>query len=62
MLDLYPDAHKYLHLSIFPSITTFLDKTGNTTPFKYVRPLEDKPGCVLALSIDFPSFTYLCNA
>jgi serine/threonine protein kinase len=45
-LDLHPDAHEYLHPSVFPSITTFLDKTGNTTPFKYVRPLEDEPGCV----------------
>jgi len=45
-LDLHPDAHEYLHPSVFPSITMFLDKTGNTTPFKYVRPLEDEPRCV----------------
>ena len=46
-LDLHPNAHKYVHPSAFPSITTFLDKTGNTTPFKYVRPLENDPGCVV---------------
>ena len=46
MLDLHPDAYKYLHPSIFPSITTFLNKTGNTTLFKYIWPLEDDPGCV----------------
>jgi serine/threonine protein kinase len=44
--DLRPVAHKYLHPSVFPSITTFLDKTGNPTRFKYIRPLENDPGCV----------------
>ena len=45
-LELHPDAHKYSHPTFFPSITTFLDKTGNSTLFKYIRPLEDQPGCV----------------
>jgi hypothetical protein len=46
VLDLHPDAQEYVHLSAFPSITMFLDKTGNITSFKYVGPLENDPGCV----------------
>ena len=46
VLDLHPDAHEYLHLSVFPSITMFLNKTGNTTLFKYVQPREDGPGYI----------------
>jgi hypothetical protein len=45
-LDLLPDAHEYVLPSVFPSITTFLNKTGDKISFKYVRPLEDEPECV----------------
>jgi hypothetical protein len=39
-------THEHLHSSVFPSISPFHDKTGNTITFKYIRPLEDDPACI----------------